>query len=68
MEYEVSEEQLATLIANSIIKAFNAMEADSEFVLKANDKEIISVKKREDKGLLIKKKKKQQREGNQLTD
>lgn len=60
MEYEVSEEQLATLIANSIIKAFNAMEADSEFVLKANDKEILSVKKREDKGLLIKKKKKQQ--------
>lgn len=44
------------------------MEADSEFVLKANDKEIISVKKRNDKEILIKKEKKQQGEGNQLTD
>lgn len=68
MEYEVSIEQLATFIKDAIIKAFNAMDADTEFVLKTSDKEILSIKKREDKGLLIKKKKEQQGDNILLTD
>ncbi|MGN0227361.1 MAG: hypothetical protein ACI4AI_04775 [Paludibacteraceae bacterium] len=60
MAIKISEKQLVALIAESIIRAFDAMESDSEFVIPANDKEIISVKKRNDKEILIKKEKKQQ--------
>jgi CBS domain containing-hemolysin-like protein len=60
MIVKISEKQLVSLIAGSITNMFNAMEPDSEFVIPANDKEIISVKKRNDKEILIKKEKKQQ--------
>ena len=60
MAIKISEKQLVALIAESIIRAFDAMESDSEFAIPANDKEIISVKKRNDKEILIKKEKKQQ--------
>lgn len=69
MEYDFfSEQELANLIADSIIKVFNTMEPDLEFVLKANDREIISVKKQAEKGLIIKKEKKQQGKVDILTD